>query len=289
MAKKRILRDFRLDKIAAVDNPCQEGARVAIIKRKDDDMNEIEKLKKEHDEAIAKINGDWQTKLDALTKQVEKMQADLEVEKAKAKMTDEDKEFMEDEKDEEKKKKFLAMTPELRKAEIAKRKSGDETIVVGGATIRKSVVGEAAFGVLKAQQVLIEESKTALAKAEDERETAKIEKRVDEEFKHVVGKTADKAKVLKHMAKASKDVQDAFEAIMKSAESMIAKGFERFGHGDGSVDVRKGQAPFNEAVSKIMARDKISKSRAMEKAAIEHPDLYEAYQDAGTAGARQSA
>ena len=35
--KRRILTDFVVDKIAAVDNPCQEHARVAIIKRRDDD------------------------------------------------------------------------------------------------------------------------------------------------------------------------------------------------------------------------------------------------------------
>lgn len=33
MTKKRILRALRLDKIAAVDNPCQEGATMAIMKR----------------------------------------------------------------------------------------------------------------------------------------------------------------------------------------------------------------------------------------------------------------
>lgn len=35
MAKKRIIRDFRLDKIAAVDRPCQQGAKMTIMKRAD--------------------------------------------------------------------------------------------------------------------------------------------------------------------------------------------------------------------------------------------------------------
>src|SRR3546814_141264 len=123
MPKKRILRDFRLDKIAAVDNPCQEGARVAIIKRKEDDMPDTI-TKKEHEDALAALTKKFEDLAAKSVEEITKLRVDLEVEKAKAKMTDEDKEFMEDEKDEEKKKKFLALSPELRKAEIAKRKSG---------------------------------------------------------------------------------------------------------------------------------------------------------------------
>ena len=33
--RKRIMREFRIDEISGVDNPAQEGARVAVMKRDD--------------------------------------------------------------------------------------------------------------------------------------------------------------------------------------------------------------------------------------------------------------
>ena len=286
MAKKRILHEWRLDKIAAVDNPCQEGARVAIMKRKENE----EMDQKEHDAAIAKLNGEWQTKLDALTKQVEdvaKLKADFEVEKAKAKMSDDEKEFMEDMKDDEKKKKFLQLTPAERKAEVAKAKSGDETLVVNGKTIRKSVVGADSFDAMKSQEERIKKNEEDIAKANERAEDATIAKRVETEFAHVAGKPEDTAKLLKALAKLPEAERKAGEALLKSNEEMAKGAFLKMGHK--REDVLKGQQPFTAKVSEVMARDKISKSAALVKVAEEFPDLYEAYQSAGTDAARNAA
>lgn len=280
MSKKRILTDFRLDKISAVDNPCQEGARVAIIKRKDDNIMDTI-TKKEHEDAIAKLKGEHKTALDALTADVAKIRADLEAANGLAKMSDEDKEYMAACTDAESKKKFVDATPEVRKDLISKRKAADETVIVSGVTVRKSAVGEATFSILKAQQKQIEEGAAAIAKANEATENAMIAKRVQDEFSHLAGKATDTAKVLKYIGAAPKDVQDALTVIFTSAESLAKRGFERFGNGGGE-EIKKGQKPFNDAVDKIMARDKITKSAAMTKAAAEHPDLYKTYQEAGT-------
>lgn len=280
MAKKRILTDFRLDKISAVDNPCQEGARVAIIKRKEDNMDTV--TKKEHEDAIAKLNGDHKKALDALTAQVAKLQADADAANALAKMSDEDKEYMAGEKDEDKKKSFLAATPEVRKDLINKRKAADETVIVSGVTIRKSAVGEATFNIMKAQQKQIEDNAEAIRKANEETLNAVIAKRVQDEFSHVAGKPVDTVKVLKFVGSAPKDVQDALTVILTSAEQLAKRGFERKGHGDGQLEIKKGQQPFLDAVNNIMTTQKVSKSVALAKAAELHPDLYNAYQEAGT-------
>jgi hypothetical protein len=58
---KRVLKQIRLDKIAAVDRPCQEGAVAAILKRaptKEGNMSKLsnEELEKRVDELIAEID-----------------------------------------------------------------------------------------------------------------------------------------------------------------------------------------------------------------------------------------
>lgn len=287
MPKKRILTDFRLDKISAVDNPCQEGARMAIIKRKEDDnMDTI--TKKEHEDAIAKLKGEHKTALDALTADVAKIRADLEAANGLAKMSDEDKEYMAACVDAESKKKFVDATAEVRKDLIAKRKAADETVVVAGVQVRKSAVGEATFNILKAQQKQIEDGAEAIKKANEATENASIAKRVQDEFANLAGKPEDTAKVLKHIASAPADVKTALDTILKSAQQLAKLGFNRLGHGDGR-ELKKGQKPFLDAVDKIMAQDKITKSAAMTKAAEQHPDLYEAYQEAGSQLAQAAA
>jgi hypothetical protein len=37
--KKRVLEELKIDEISGVDNPCQEGARVTIMKRREDKMD----------------------------------------------------------------------------------------------------------------------------------------------------------------------------------------------------------------------------------------------------------
>lgn len=284
MGKRRILNDFVIDKIAAVDNPCQEHARVAIIKRKEDVMDQI--AKKDHDDLIAKLNGDWQKKHDDLVKSVEKLTAENAESVAKAKMSDDEKECYDRMKDEDKKK-FLVKSADERKAEVAKLKAGEETIVVSGVTIKKSATDPAVFEIMKAQQEQLDESKLAIEKSRDEAETARIEKRVSTEFLHVPGKPADLAKVFKAAAKMPIEVQTIFETVMKAAEQMAARGFEKIGLSIG--EIRKGQEPFNAKVQEIMTVRKISKADAMVAAAQEHPDLYQAFQDAGTEAARRAA
>jgi hypothetical protein len=268
------LKGLKLNELSLVDSPANKSSTVTIFKRKEDeDMSDI--TKKDHDEAIAKLKADAQEVIDELT-------YNLSVEKAKAKMCDDDKEYMEG-LDESDKKKFLAKSADDRKAEITKFKSSDEAVTVSGVTIKKSAVGVATFGILKAQAKQIEDNAVEIAKANEAREIAEIEKRVDAEFKNVVGTTVLKAKLLRHIAKADKDVQDAFAAIMKSTEALVLKAFDSVGVGNGkSESVQKGERVFLAKVSEIQSRDKVTKHVAMTKAREEFPDEFAEYQNAGS-------
>lgn len=273
------LKQLKLNELSLVDYPANKSAAVTIFKRKENDMDTI--TKKEHDELIAKLNGDWQKKLDELTAKVEKALKDNEELTVIAKMSDDEREYCSDMSADEKKK-FAGMSAEERKKKMGVKKA-DESVVVAGVTIYKSKVGEGTFEVLKAQQKQLDDQKQALEKANDEAETAKVEKRVDAEFKNVVGKTADKAKLFRHVAKGGKEIVDVFETIMKSCEQLVARGFETMGHGNGKGEISKAGRTFLAKVSEIQARDKISKHAAMSKARTEFPEEFKAYQEEGAA------
>src|SRR5262249_52882773 len=57
MAKRRILHKIKLEEISGVDRPCQEGARMTIMKRADDDVTLLQ-------ERVAVLK----SKVNALTK-----------------------------------------------------------------------------------------------------------------------------------------------------------------------------------------------------------------------------
>lgn len=274
------LKGLKLNELSLVDSPANKSAAVTIFKRKEDeDMTDI--TKKAHDDAIAALVAKHKEDTDALTVKVDKAVKDNEELVLLAKMSDEDRACMED-MDEAEKKKWMGMSAEDRKKKTSTKKAADESVVVAGVTIYKSKVGEGTFEVLKAQQKQLDEQRTALEKANDATETAKVEKRVDAEFKNVVGKTDVKAKLFRHVAKADKEIVDAFEAIMKSTEALVLKAFDSVGHGNGKPDsIKKGERAFLTKVSEIAARDKITKHAAMSKAREEFPEEFEAYQSAG--------
>jgi hypothetical protein len=147
----------------------------------------------------------------------------------------------------------------------------DEAITVAGKEFKKSVVGEASFSVAKA--------------AADERDQANFEKRAATEFGHVAGTATEKALVLKHAASADEATQKAITAILESAEKLAKGGFSTLGTtGELSPTVKAARAGFMEKVAEIEKRDSCNRMTAMNKAEIEHPDLFEAYREAGDEG-----
>lgn len=140
----------------------------------------------------------------------------------------------------------------------------DETVKVGGEEIRKSVVGDGQFKAMK-----------ALA---SERDLAQIEKRVETDFSHVAGTTAEKAAVLKAAATMDEETRKALDAILASAEKMAALGFDRIGANGGPANenVEKAASDFNSQVEKLIADDpKLNRTEAMKRVREAHPELVE--------------
>ncbi len=272
---------LKLHELSLVDSPANKSAKVTIFKRLDDqdksepkeenNMTEAE-VKKAVDAAIEETL----TKQKELDAKIEALTKENNVLKLRAEMTAEEKQFSKESKmtpeeeaafmaDEEKKKK------EKMASFLSKRQS-DESLEVDGMVIKKSEVGEASFHVMKSQQ-------EALKKAQDDNETVRLEKRAFEEFPNVAGTSAEKAKVLKALASAPKEVQAIADAIFKSANDMASKAFTNLGHK--KIDaVAKTSSDFNTKVSEIMKRDNSTRTQAMEKAREESPEAFKALQEA---------
>jgi len=281
------LKNLRLTELSLVDAPANPGARFTVFKRNDQMSDSITKkahedalaaLKAEHTAALEKQAAEHTKALDAVTKSLNEVKADLE----KAKMSDDEKEHFEG-LDEDKRKKFLAKSAADRKAEVQLAKGADEQITINGTVIRKAKVGAESFAAFKSMHEQSEANKLAVTKAKDEAETARLEKRADDEFGKLPGTATEKAQVLKAVASAPEAVRLHLEKMLKAGQDAIAKGFERMGHGggrDADPSIKKAADDFNGAVAKIQKRDDCSKSVALQKAAIEHPDLLKAYNEA---------
>lgn len=185
---------------------------------------------------LEKRNGELTTQLEAANTAKAKMETDL----AEAK---------------EETKTAKAKVDELEKA-------SDEKITVGGQEVSKLAVGPSQFAIFKGLQ--------------DEAITARLEKRVGDDFSHLPGTVAERAAVLKHMETAPDEVKKSFEQIMTTAEKVAGGAFESIGTG-GTPEVRKARGDFMAKVGEIQTRDKISRHQAMSKARVEFPAEFEAY------------
>jgi hypothetical protein len=175
---------------------------------------------------------------------------------------------------------FLDMPEADRKAQCKKAADAEETLTVGTATIAKSMVGDQAFAVMKAQQAQIEEQRAAFAKAQDEMASASFAKRADDEFPHLAGSVADRASVLKHLSTAPEAVQKAADAILKAAEATAKLAFKSSGHADGKVIKTEGgaEAELTKLANELVksSAGKLSFAKAYDEVAMANPSLYEA-------------
>lgn len=200
---------------------------------------------------VSKKDGPMPKSIEQLEADLAKAQGDLTTMTARAEKAETD---------------LAAMTEAKDKAEAdcAEAKKGlDETITVGGAEVKKSEIGETQFAVMK-----------GLA---DERDLARLEKRADADYRHVVGKTEEKAQVLQAVEKiADEPTRKAAMAIIDSAEKMAKGAFDMLG-GHGGAGPTEEQATakreFDAEVQKNVDAG-LKPTEAMSKARREHAELF---------------
>jgi len=135
----------------------------------------------------------------------------------------------------------LAAIEKAKQDEITKN---DETIEVGGKTLRKSVLGDEAFAALKTQQ-------GEVAKARDEAELAAFTKTAETEFGNLPGEAVAKAKVLRAVSKMDAESKAELEKMLKAGNAALKAGFVPLGQ-DGGGDFAKAEDEL-EAMAKVHA------------------------------------
>lgn len=230
-------------------------------------------------EMQSKLN-DTSKALEELQAKFEALEAEKEEEAFKGSMTDAEKEYMNGLSDEEKRKEFMRMPSKDRRRMMNKAEEEDETIKVDGRVIRKSVVGEDQFAVIKSQQERIANQDEEIAKEREARLTAELTKRAEDELSHYEGETTEKVKVLRAIEKMEDGPKSTLLKMLKGGEGALSLAFDKMGH-RGQEEVDKGASEkFEKHVSTIMTNEKVDKNEAMALARERHPDDFEAWQSA---------
>jgi hypothetical protein len=220
-----------------------------MVPSEETDMNELEKARADLAEAITAKNAAIAERDAAVAKL-------RETETAKAKAEGE-------------KEKLTGELEGLKKSNADLLAKHDETFTLSGTTtvVKSSEVGATNFAIMKAQ--------------EDRVIKAETEGRVEKEFPHVAGTTAEKSALLMHLRGAPEAILKTAETIFTAAEKMTAGAFQTLG-GRGE-QIEKAAGDFMTEVTKLQTDEKLSKSVAMERVGKARPDLLKAYQEAGQA------
>jgi hypothetical protein len=195
------------------------------------DMNELEKLQKKFDDLQKKLDDDAKTAI-----------ADIAKFEVISKMDDNTKTYF-NSLDEEGQADFLKKDEKEWSKVIEKSKVDDESFVIHGRSIRKSVVGEDVFEVMKAQQVEIDTGKEIAKEEKEKRETAEFTKTAEILYKNLPGEPELKGRVVKAVDSFTKDVKEAALAMLKAGnEAMVkAKLFIAVGSDEVSEDSAEGK------------------------------------------------
>lgn len=249
---KRIMREFKINEISAVDNPAQEGARAVLLKR--DDLA-APVASGSADETLTIINDQPEEK--SMTDQIETLKAELAKAETLLAMSADERSYY-DGLGEKAQETFLAKSADKRSAEV--QKSADAKAVVykdaDGNTYTKAD-DKRLIELAKARDELVRE-KQELAKRAKEIELAK---RADE-LKHIPGDDATRIAILKSIESIEDEaVRKAALAALKARDAGVAKAFEQVGHA-GSPEKQSAEQKI-EAMAKAYADEhKVSKAKA---------------------------
>lgn len=173
-------------------------------------------------------------------------------------------------------KSFLAATPEERSKTITAKAATDEVIKIEGQEVRKSVVGDAQFEIMKSQATRLANLEKANVEEISKREEAEFTKAAADNYSHLPGTDVEKGAVLRAISKLDEKVRETVGKMLKAGEGAVVAAFDKVGHSGGKPAVDGGK--FDSRVSEIRKRDGISRTDALEKARKEFPEEFKAYQ-----------
>lgn len=220
-----------------------------------------------------------QDELAEVTKKLEAIEAEKAEAVAKASMTDAEKAFCADMPTAEKMK-FMAMSPADRAKAMKKSADADPVVYKSEHTGEEFRKSDDPRLVKMAKQA---DEDRALAKAEREaRENAEFSKRADDElgaFSEEVAKRDEKIEVIRAISKMDEGPRSAITKMLAVGGKAIKAAFDTIGHR--GEEVAKAAGAFEKRVSEVQARDKCTKVAALERARVEFPEEFKAYQNLG--------
>lgn len=195
------------------------------------DMNDLEKLQKKMDDLKKKTDDEAKIAV-----------AEIAALTVISKMDDVTKVYF-DSLEEEGQADFLKKGEKKWAGIIEKSKVSEETFTAHGRTIRKSVVGEDVYEVLKAQQAEIETNKQIAKDEKEARESAEFTKSAETLYKNLPGDPDVKGKVLKAADGLPKDVKEALTTMLKAGNEAMSKAkvFDELGSGEVGEDSSEGR------------------------------------------------
>ena len=170
--------------------------------------------------AEKKMSGDVEAKLADLQKKVDEQSAALKKAEALAKMTDVQKAHYAGLESDDAKASFLKLSSDEQASEIKKAADADDFFERRGTIIRKSVVGEAVYAVMKADKEEAVQRDKEIAKAREETALVTFTKQAEDEYSHLTGSPGDKGKALRALSKLGKEGEAAL-AMLKGAEAAV--------------------------------------------------------------------
>jgi hypothetical protein len=257
-----------IDEISLVDDPMQEGARVAILKRAQpdspedssavddasDDPIETEEIEmtKKTDDAAAGSEAVTKEQLEAVQKERDEVQKRAERAESINKLTNEQRDYFaklaEDKQDE-----FLAKSSDGRDQELAEAKEADKIVFKSksGDVYRQS---DDPRLVKMARER--EEDRARIEKSEQEASDLKLRKRATEDLPNLPGTVEVRMSILKSIDKLPEDEQKPALEALQARNAEMASAFTTNGR---KIEVGEDGASASDQL------DAMAKSRAKEK------------------------
>lgn len=278
---KRIMHEFKLDEISAVDRPAQAHAKMTLMKRHNPaDANvgdHIGKKENQMSDELKKV-ADLEKQVADMTAKAEAQTAQLAELTLKASMTDIEKNYYEG-LDDTAKKSFAALSAadRLSKAKLAKaeKEAGDEVLKTSdGMEIRKSVVGDSMFAFAKSQEARISKQAEDLAKAQEATAMAGFTKKAETELAHLPGELTAKAELLKSVATLPEAVRTTLDTMLKAGDGALKVAFNTVGKRGGEAREGSAEAQLNKKAADLRKADaSLTQAQAITKAYNENPAL----------------
>lgn len=141
-------------------------------------------------------------------------------------------------------------------------KSNDETFKMGDLVVKKSEVGDAAFIVMKAQQVEIDLAKSETAEAKDKLADIALAKEAGELFPNLPGTNEEKGQILKSIRQMPEAQQESQIKMMKAGDAAVAAQMIEKGHGNRQDGDETPTETLNKMATEKAATDGITFAKA---------------------------